>query len=62
MNRLVRDAEKLLRASGLPYELVTAKKHTEVYILGKRVTVLANASHGRNCNLLEQAIRKAKAG
>lgn len=57
--KLLRDARKLLLASGLPHEVVEGTKHHEVFICGKRVLVLARSSRDRNLHALESAIRRA---
>lgn len=61
--KLVREARRLLSASGLPFELVEATgrmPHHEVYIHGMRVLVLSKGvAKGRDLKKLESAIRRA---
>lgn len=59
--KLLREAEALLRVSGLPYELVPSRKHHEVRLYERMVLVLSNGnSGGRDLDKLKSAINRAR--
>lgn len=57
--RLIREAKKLLEASGVDYEFVPTKKHIALFIEGRKVVVLSRGAHARkDLDTVKSAIRK----
>jgi hypothetical protein len=54
-----REVTKMLKASGLPWDMAMAKDHMEVFIRGERVLVFSpNASKAGSFEHLRSAIRR----
>jgi hypothetical protein len=57
----IRDAVKLLRKSGLDFDMVERSRHVQIYIGGTCVLSISTGT-GRDYGRLESIIRQAKAG
>lgn len=59
MSSLLRDATRLLRDSGLPFEITQGSKHNEVWIRGRMVLCISKSDRGRNTKKLQSIINRA---
>lgn len=60
-NKIYRETEKLLIASGLNFSIVDKKKHYAILINGKQVAVISQGkSAGRDTKMIAAIIRRAR--
>lgn len=62
VSKVEREATRLLRSSGLPFELKHGSRHIKIYIRGCLALVLSpSGTKERDCKLLNTIIKKHKA-